>query len=88
MVLMFVLVFLFSVSSVACADVIKLKLANFFPPTHMNSAMLAKYCEELNKKLAGRVEIIQYTGGTLLTAPKMAVGVSTGIADIGFSHCS
>ncbi len=87
-ILMFVLVFLFSLSSVTCADVIKLKLANFFPPTHMNSAMLAKYCEELNKKLAGKVEIIQYTGGTLLTAPKMAVGVSTGIADIGFSHCS
>ena len=44
-ILMFVLVFLFSLSSVTCADVIKLKLANFFPPTHMNSAMLAKYCE-------------------------------------------
>ena len=59
-----------------------------FPPTHMNSIMLGKYCEELNKKLAGKVEITQYTGGTLLTAPKMAAGVATGIADIGFSHCS
>ena len=88
MVLMFVLVFLFSVSSVACADVIKLKLANFFPTMHMNSVMLGKFCEELNKKLAGKVEITQYTGGTLLTAPKMAAGVETGIADIGFSHCS
>lgn len=87
-VLMFVLAFLFSVSSVTCADVIKLKLANYFPTTHMNSVMLAKYCEELNKKLAGKVEITQYTGGTLLTAPKMAAGVATGIADIGFSHCS
>ena len=88
MVLMFVLAFLFSVSSVVCADVIKLKLANFFPAMHMNSVMLGKYCEELNKKLAGKVEITQYTGGTLLTAPKMAAGVATGIADIGFSHCS
>jgi len=88
MVLMFVLAFLFSVSSVVCADVIKLKLANFFPTMHMNSVMLGKYCEELNKKLAGKVEITQYTGGTLLTAPKMAAGVATGIADIGFSHCS
>jgi len=85
---MFVLAFLFSVSSVTCADVIKLKLANYFPTTHMNSVMLAKYCEELNKKLAGKVEITQYTGGTLLTAPKMAAGVATGIADLGFSHCS
>jgi len=85
---MFVLAFLFSVSSVTCADVIKLKLANFFPTMHMNSVMLGKFCEELNKKLAGKVEITQYTGGTLLTAPKMAAGVETGIADIGFSHCS
>jgi TRAP-type C4-dicarboxylate transport system substrate-binding protein len=85
----FVVVILFSAYS-ACygAEVIKLKLANFFPPTHMNSAMLGKYCEELNKRLAGKVEITQYTGGTLLTAPKIAAGVATGIADIGFSHCS
>ncbi len=87
-VLMFVLAFLFSISSVSSADVIKLKLANYFPTTHMNSVMLGKFCEELNKKLAGKVEITQYTGGTLLSAPKMAAGVATGIADIGFSHCS
>lgn len=68
------------------ADVIKLKFANFFPPTHMNSTMLGKWCDELNKKLGGKVEITQYTGGTLLTAPKIAGGVATGIADIGFAH--
>ncbi len=68
------------------AAVVKLKLANYFPPTHMNSVMLGKWCDELNKKLAGKVEITQYTGGTLLTAPKIAGGVATGIADIGFAH--
>ena len=52
----------------------------------MNSVMMGKYCEELNKKLAGKVEITQYTGGTLLTADKMAAGVATGIADIGLSN--
>ncbi len=87
-----IVVFIFSVVlstySVSSADVIKLKFANFFPPTHMNSTMMEKWCEELNKKLAGKVEIRQYTGGTLLSAPKMAAGVSTGIADIGLSHCS
>jgi TRAP-type C4-dicarboxylate transport system substrate-binding protein len=31
--------------------------------------MPEKYCEELNKKMAGKVEITQYAGGTLLTAP-------------------
>ncbi len=75
-------------STLANADVIKLKFANYFPPTHMNSVMMGKYCEELSKKLAGKVEITQYTGGTLLTAPKVAAGVASGVADIGLSHCS
>jgi TRAP-type transport system periplasmic protein len=84
-----VMVLLFGVSSSSnAADVIKLKFANYFPPTHMNSIMMGKFCEELNKKLAGKVELTQYAGGTLLTATKMAAGVATGIADIGLSHCS
>src|SRR5512135_392143 len=83
----FVVSFLFlTVSSPYAAEVIKLKLANFFPPTHMNSVMMGKYCDELNKKLAGKVELTQYTGGTLLTAPKIASGVATGVADIGLSN--
>jgi TRAP-type transport system periplasmic protein len=87
-VLLFAVALVFSVSSLAGADVLKLKFANYFPPTHMNSTMMGKYCDELNKKLAGKVEVTQYAGGTLLTAPKMAAGVSSGIADIGLSHCS
>lgn len=70
------------------AEVIKLKLANYFPPTHMNSVMMGKYCEELNKKLAGKVEITQYAGSTLLSAEKVAAGVASGIADIGLSNLS
>lgn len=77
---------LFSTNSMA--DVIKLRLANYFPPMHMNSIMLGKYCDELNKKLAGKVEITQYTGSTLLSADKMAAGVLTGIADMGLSNLS
>jgi TRAP-type C4-dicarboxylate transport system substrate-binding protein len=85
----FVVSFLFlMVSSPYAAEVIKLKFANYFPPTHMNSVMMGKYCEELNKKLAGKVELTQYTGSTLLSAPKMAAGVAAGIADIGLSNLS
>lgn len=85
----FVVLFLFSmVSSPNAAEVIKLKFANYFPPTHMNSVIMGKYCEELNKKLAGKVELTQYTGSTLLSAPKMAAGVAGGIADIGLSNLS
>jgi TRAP-type C4-dicarboxylate transport system substrate-binding protein len=83
----FVVLFLFSMySSPYAAEVVKLKFANFFPPTHMNSVMMGKFCDELNKKLAGKVEMTQYTGGTLLSAPKIAAGVAAGIADIGLSN--
>ncbi|HEX2964768.1 MAG TPA: TRAP transporter substrate-binding protein [Syntrophorhabdaceae bacterium] len=74
--------------TVFAADVVKLKFANYFPPTHMNSVMMGKYCDELNKKLAGKAELTQYAGSTLLTADKMAAGVASGIADIGLSNCS
>ncbi|MCX5807096.1 MAG: TRAP transporter substrate-binding protein [Proteobacteria bacterium] len=84
--LIFIVLFLFSTH--ASADVIKLKMANYFPPMHMNSIMMGKYCEELNKKLAGKVELTQYTGSTLLSADKMAAGVLTGIADMGLSNLS
>ncbi len=84
--MVFVALFVFVMTSSPYAAEVKLKLANYFPPTHMNSVMLGKYCEELNKLLAGKVQLTQYAGGTLLTAPKIAAGVSTGIADIGLSN--
>ena len=81
--------FLFSMSSFTYgAEVVKLKFANFFPPMHKNSILMENYSKELNKRLAGKVEITHYAGGTLLAAPKIAVGVASGIADIGLSHCA
>jgi TRAP-type transport system periplasmic protein len=85
--LVFVVSILFlTYSFTYAADVIKLKFANYFPPMHMNSVMMGKFCDELNKKLAGKVELTHYTGSTLLSAPKIAAGVSSGIADIGLSN--
>ena len=84
---MMVAVFL-SFSTAAAAQVIELSLANYMPVMHINSVLMGKFCEEVNKKLAGKVKITQYTGGTLLTAPKMAAGVASGIADLGLAHCS
>jgi TRAP-type C4-dicarboxylate transport system substrate-binding protein len=70
------------------AEVIKLKLANYMPIMHLNTIMMGKFVEEVNKKLVGKVEVTQYPAGTLLTAPKMAGGVASGIADIGLAHVS
>jgi TRAP-type C4-dicarboxylate transport system substrate-binding protein len=69
------------------AEPIKLKFANYFPVIHKNTVFGQAFCDEIKKRTGGQVEITYYPGGTLLTAPKMAVGVSTGIADIGMAHC-
>jgi TRAP-type transport system periplasmic protein len=80
------LVFLVYSTCSAADTPIKLKFANYFPPTHKNSILFAEFSQEINKKSGGKVDISYYPGGTLLTAPKMAAGVTTGIADIGLSH--
>ncbi|OGP62939.1 MAG: hypothetical protein A2169_14070 [Deltaproteobacteria bacterium RBG_13_47_9] len=89
LVLVFVASLVFSMCSFASAadKVISLKFANYFPPTHMNGVMMGKFCEELNKRLAGKVEITYLVGGTLLKAPQTAAGIADGIADIGLAHC-
>ena len=77
-----------SFSRVSTAELVELSLANYMPVMHINSVLMGKFCEDVNKRLAGKVKVTQYTGGTLLTAPKMAAGVASGIADIGLAHCS
>ena len=88
LVLVAVLVLSDGYSATYAAEAIKLKFANFFPPTHKNPVIFDQYSQEINKKSNGKVEISYYAGGTLLTAPKIAAGVATGIADIGLSHCA
>ena len=88
MILMFVSAALFLIFSFGHADVIKLKFANYYSPTHLNSVIFEKYCQDLNKKLAGKVEITYHTGSTLLSATKVAAGVKHGIADIGLANLS
>jgi TRAP-type C4-dicarboxylate transport system substrate-binding protein len=81
-----VLSVLFIVSFAQAAEVIKLKFASYFPPMHQHSIIMDEFTKRLNKELAGKVEISYHGGGTLLTAPKMAAGLTAGIADIGLSH--
>ena len=82
-----VIALIFMTSSVvSSAEVIKLKSANYLPPTHKMSLLGQKFCEEVNKRSNGRVEITYYPGGTVLSPAKMFNGVVTGIADMGLSH--
>jgi TRAP-type C4-dicarboxylate transport system substrate-binding protein len=87
LLLLALLLFCGSLTLGYAAEPIKLKFANYFPVIHKNTVFGQAFCDEIKKRTGGQVEISYYPGGTLLTAPKMAVGVSTGIADIGMAHC-
>ena len=68
------------------ADVVRLKVANFFPPPSFQSKVLEEFCRDLEKRAAGKVKVDYYGGGSLLRAPKMFDGIVSGITDIGYSH--
>jgi TRAP-type transport system periplasmic protein len=72
----------------AAESQIKLKFAMFIPPVSKNAILFDQFCKDINKRTNGKVEVSYYPGGTLLPAPRMAAGVATGIADIGFSNCT
>jgi TRAP-type C4-dicarboxylate transport system substrate-binding protein len=69
-----------------CAKVIRLKVAQYFPPPSFQSKVLEEFCRELEKRTDGAVKVDYYSGGSLLKAPAMFDGVVNGIADIGYSH--
>jgi TRAP-type C4-dicarboxylate transport system substrate-binding protein len=66
------------------ASVIQLKFAQFFPGPSGPSQVWEKYCNEINKRTNGQVNITFYPGASLLDGPSMADGIQSGIADIGF----
>ncbi len=88
LIFVFVVSLVFLTGSLARGEVIKLKFSNFFPATHKSGTVFEAFCKDISKKTNGRVEMAYFVGGSLLTPTKTAAGVSTGIADIGLSHCS
>jgi TRAP-type transport system periplasmic protein len=68
------------------AQVIELKFANYFPPPARHSKICEEFLADLEQRTDGKVKGRFFAGGSLLKAPAMFQGVSTGIADIGFSH--
>jgi TRAP-type C4-dicarboxylate transport system substrate-binding protein len=69
------------------SKVIKLKVANFFPPPSLQSKTLEQFCRDLEKRTNGAVKVDYFGGQSLLKAPAMFEGVKSGIADIGYTHC-
>jgi len=74
-----------SCSAPTATETIELTYSNFFPPTHLHSMLAEQFCEEINKRTVGRVEITYYPGGTLTPAPQVYSGIVEGISDMGMS---
>ncbi len=72
----------------ACAaeKVIKMKIANFFPPPAKQSKILEQFGKDLQERSGGRIQVQYFAGGSLLKAPAIYNGIKTGVADIGYSH--
>jgi len=68
------------------ADVIKLKFATHYQPTHGNAVLSSQFCDEIKKRTNGRVEIGFFPGGILASLPKVAQAVSTDVVDIGLAN--
>lgn len=67
-------------------EVIKLKIANFFPPPAKQSKILDQFGKELEWRSGGRIKVQYFAGRSLLKAPAMYKGIEAGIADIGYAH--
>lgn len=65
-------------------NVIKLRFANYFPPTSDQGVLWGDFCKEIEKRSNGQVQITYYPGGTLFDGPSTPDSIRTGIADIGY----
>jgi TRAP-type transport system periplasmic protein len=63
--------------------VITLKVANWFPIAHKQSALLESWGKDLEKRTNGRVKVNYYPGGTLVPAVQSYDAVTKGISDVG-----
>lgn len=70
----------------AQSETIAMKFANFFPPPSAQSKTCEQFVADVEKRTGGKIKIQYFAGGSLLKAPQVFKGVTTGIADIGLSH--
>lgn len=76
----------FGSSKTVAADVINLRIANFFPPPSKQSKLTQEFAEELEARSGGRIKVQYFPGGALLKAPAIYRGIETGVVDLGYSH--
>lgn len=80
----------FLISSLAVqpahAQVVNLKISNFFPPPSQQSKVVEAFGKALESKSGGKIKVQYFAGGSLVQAPAMFKGIESGITDVGYSH--
>jgi TRAP-type transport system periplasmic protein len=71
-----------AVRSGLAADVVTLKVSNWFPVGHKQDALLQEWGKELEKRSGGKLKVNYYAGGTLVPAAQSYDAVVKGIADV------
>jgi len=66
----------------AAAQVITIKVANWFPVGSKHDLVLKEWSEDLEKRAGGKVKVNYYPAGTLVPAAQQYDAVARGIADV------
>lgn len=69
-------------------EVIKLRYADWFAPTHVHAILISQWCQEVEKRTNGKVKISHFPGGVLSPPNQVYDGVVKGVFDIGTAPCS
>ncbi|OQY00610.1 MAG: C4-dicarboxylate ABC transporter substrate-binding protein [Desulfobacteraceae bacterium 4572_130] len=80
-----IIFFVFCFTTIVSGKTIKLTYSNFFPPTHIQSILAQKWCNEVEKRTNGKVKVEYYPGQTLTKADQAYDGVVEGLSDIALS---
>lgn len=72
-------------TSEASDRTIRLTFSSMFPLVHLQGALNQFFCDEIEKRTGGRVQITLYPGGSLTSAVNCYAGVERGISDLGMS---
>jgi TRAP-type C4-dicarboxylate transport system substrate-binding protein len=65
---------------------IELTVANYFSTPTLQAQLLGEFCEELEARTGGLVQVDYFDSSTLLGSTAMFQGILDGVADIGYSH--
>jgi TRAP-type C4-dicarboxylate transport system substrate-binding protein len=85
LVLLLTCVVLAGLNTVLADNTFELRAASHFPPTSAQAQLIAKFCEDIQKRTDNRVKFTYYPGQSLLDAPRLYEGAVSGLVDLAMA---